>query len=99
MKNFISRRKHEREPREGYAQTLQLSLIPEAKLSIGFWLIMAVVSLGLTYSLKENMAGLSLHGTLAFGAIAIAIKNYIAYRRLKKQLDELLKERPEYSIL
>lgn len=99
MKNFISRRKHEREPREGYAQTLQLSLIPEAKLSIGFWLIMAIISLGLTYSLKENIAGLSLHGTLAFGAVAIAIKNYIAYRRLKAQLNELLKERPEYHIL
>ena len=67
---YASRRFKEREIREGYAQTLQLSLIPAAKLSIGFWLIMAIISLGLTYSLKENIAGLSLHGTLAFGAVA-----------------------------
>ena len=99
MKNCISRRKREREPREGYAQTLQLSLIPAAKLNVGFWLIMSIISLGLTYALKDNMLGSYLHGTLFLGAVAIAIRHFIEFRRLKCQLNELIKERPEFHIV
>ena len=98
MKNHISRRKSEREPSEGYAQTLQLSLIPAAKTSIGFWLIMSIVSLGLTYSLQDNIAGSYLHGTLFLGAIAIAIRHFIEFKRLKCQLNELLKDHPEFKL-
>ena len=98
MKNYISRRKCEREPREGYAQTLQLSLLPNAKLNTCFWLIMSIISVGLTYVLQDNMMGSYLHGTLALGAIAIAIRNFIEFRRLKYQLNEMLKDHPEFKV-
>ena len=98
MINCISRRKCEREPREGYAQTLQLSLIPAAKLNVGFWIIMSIISMGLTYALRDNTMGEYLHGTLALGAIAIAIRNFIEFRRLKYQLNEMLKDHPEFKV-
>lgn len=98
MKNCISRRKCEREPREGYAQTLQLSLLPTAKLNTCFWVLMSIISIGLTYVLQDNMMGSYLHGTLALGAIAIAIRNFIEFRRLKYQLNEMLKDHPEFKV-
>ena len=95
MENYISRRKHERKPREGYAQTLQLSLIPAAKISM---VIMFFMSIGLIFCLSESEMGKILHGTLALGAIAISIRHFIEFRRLKGQLNELLKDHPEFKI-
>ena len=98
MKNFISRRKCEREPREGYAQTLQLSLLPTAKLNTCFWILMSIISIGLAYVLQDNTMGSYLHGMLSIGAIAIAIRYFIEFRRLKCQLNEILKDHPEFKI-
>ena len=98
MENYISRRKHERKPREGYAQTLQLSLIPAAKISMVFWVIMFFMSIGLIFCLSESEMGKILHGTLALGAIAIAIRYFIEFRRLKCQLNEILKDHPEFKV-
>lgn len=98
MKNCISRRKCEREPREGYAQTLQLSLLPTAKLNTCFWILMSIISIGLAYVLQDNTMGSYLHGMLSIGAIAIAIRYFIEFRRLKCQLNEILKDHPEFKV-
>lgn len=98
MKEIISRRKFERAPTEGYAQTLQLSLLPAAKISVIFWVLMFFVSIGLMFCLPESPMGKLLHGTLSLGAIAIATRHFIEFRRLKDQLNEILKTHPEFKM-
>lgn len=95
---YTSRRFKEREIREGYAQTLQLSLIPAAKLSIGFWSLMTVISIVLAYSLQDNIVGLYMHITLTLGAAAIGLRHCVELCRLKKELNVMLKEHPEYKL-
>ena len=97
-KRFVSRRFKEREPREGYAQTLQLSLIPATKLSIYFWCLMACISVGLAYMLKNNQVGLYVHATLTLGAAAIALRHILELCRLKGELHILLEEHPEFKL-
>ncbi len=97
-KPFISRRFKEREPREGYAQTLQLSLIPATKLSICFWCIMTVISVLLAYMLQDNQVGLYVHITLTLGAAAIALRHSLELCRLKGELSVMLDEHPEYKL-
>lgn len=97
-KKIISRRFKEREPNEGYAQTLQLSLIPAARLSIGFWCIMTVVSILLAYMLQDNQIGLYVHITLTLGAAAIALRHSLELCRLKKELNVMLLEHPEFEL-
>lgn len=94
----ITRRFKEREPREGYAQTLQLSLIPAAKLSIGFWCIMTVISTALAFMLRDNIMGVYVHATLTLGAVAIALRHSVELCRLRKELNIMLKEHPEYEL-
>lgn len=97
-KEHVTRRFKEREIREGYAQILQLSLIPAAKLSIGFWTLMTLISVGFAYSLQDNIVGLYVHITLTLGAAAIGLRHCVELYRLKKELNVMLKEYPEFKL-
>lgn len=98
IKKFDSRRKIERDLREGYAQTLQLSLIPATRLSMCFWLLMTFISVCLAYMLQENQVGLYVHITLTLGAAAISMRHSLELCRLKKELNVILKNHPEFKV-
>jgi hypothetical protein len=98
MENFISRRQHERMPREGYAQTLQFSLIPAAKVNVIFWCVMACISVLIAYIVKDNTVGYCLHGTLTVVSLALVVKYNIELKRLKMTLNNILKTHPEFKI-
>ena len=97
MKIISSRRKHEREPREGYIQTLKLSLIPDAKLEIVFWFIMLVIGTVFYCIFKNNPLAQYFHGFISAGALAIMIKYCIRLYKLKKDLKSHLEKFPEYK--
>ena len=98
MSKYISRRFREREPREGYAQTLQLSLIPAARLSICFWCLMTFISIFLAWMLQHNQIGLYVHITLTLGAGAIALRHSVELCRLKRELNVMLDKYPEFKL-
>jgi hypothetical protein len=97
-RGFVSRRSVEREPVEGYAKTLQLSLIPSAKLSIYFWIALSIISGIFAYTLQHNPTGLQVHIVLSSCALAAALKYLLRLFRLKKDLRALLIRHPEFKI-
>ena len=89
------RRRTRRKPREGYIQTLQLTLIPDAKFNIVFWAIMTLISAGFAYFLASNPVAYYLHMMLTLGGGAIEIKYWVRYHMLNKALNKLIKERSD----
>jgi len=94
----MERRQYKRTPREGYAQTLQLSLIPAAKVNIIFWFIMACISILIAYIIKDNIVGYCLHSTLTVVSLALVVKFNIELKRLKVLLNNILKIHPEFKV-
>lgn len=97
-RDFDCRRSIERAPVEGYAITLQLKLIPSAKMDIYFWIIISIISCVFAYTLQHTTIGAKVHIVLASCSGAVAIKYFLQLLRLKRDLKALLAKHPEFEI-